>query len=92
MEPREHISAGDRVFSIEDRPLGTVTNVLGDFFRIAGADGAEGLLNASDIYTVEHHRVTMIFSATSLREQPGFPKVNRTADVFTKRKQEYHAQ
>jgi hypothetical protein len=68
LEPREHILAGDRVFSIEDRPLGTVTGVIGDFFRMAGADGAEGMLNASDIYTVEHHRVTMIFSSTSLRE------------------------
>jgi hypothetical protein len=68
VEPREHISAGDRVFSIEDRPLGTVTGIIGDIFRMAGTDGIEGMLNASDIYTVEHHRVTMIFSSTSLRE------------------------
>ena len=68
MEPREHISAGDRVFSIEDRPIGTVTGVVGDFFRMAGTDGAEGMLNARDIYTVEHHRVTMIFSSTALKD------------------------
>ena len=32
-------------------------------------DGVEVLLPLSDIYTVEHHRVTMMFSAGSLFER-----------------------
>ena len=58
------ISTGDRVFSIEDRPIGIVTGIVGTFLRVAGNDGAEALLNSGDVYTVEHHRVTMMFSST----------------------------
>ena len=65
---QDRVTPGDHVFSIEDRPLGSVTTVLGDFFKIRRLDGIEVHIPVADIYTVEHHRVTMVFSDGALRD------------------------
>lgn len=60
------ISTGDRVFGIEDRQIGTVAGVVGEYFSIKGIDGACFNLSTKDVYMVEHNRVTMVFSSRSV--------------------------
>jgi hypothetical protein len=66
---QQSVKPGDLVFSVEDRALGVVAAVSERTLTVMGRDGQRARLWRTDIYTVEHNRVTMVFSSGPLCER-----------------------
>ena len=59
---QEPVKPGDLVFSVDDHALGIVSAVSERTLTVLSIDGSKARLWLNDVYTVQHGRVTMIFS------------------------------